>query len=260
MTFTSIAYSLEDRIVTIKLNRPPQRNALDDILVKELTDALIAANRNPQVRAIIITGAGDMFCAGMDLRYLSRISELGQQENLDDARELQKLFQVLHNSKKITIAMVNGAALGGGCGIVAACDFVFAAEHNTKIGTPEVKIGFIPAIILPYLIKRMGEGKAKEFTLSGAIMNSRAAQSAGLVTDVFDDNVLQVKTIEFTQALIHSTSPAAITLLKDLFTRHSEMSELDVTEYAVNLNALARKTEDFKKGIDAFLKKEDIHW
>jgi methylglutaconyl-CoA hydratase len=260
MDYTSLLYSAENRIATITLNHPERRNALDDVMIKELSDVLTSVNRNTQSRVVVITGAGSAFCAGMDLDYLQKYSQLGHEENLEDAHNLMKMLQLIYNLRKPVIAMVNGPALGGGCGIAAACDFVFAGKEKAKLGVPEARLGFIPAIILVYLIKRMGEGAAREFTLRGDILDAATAKTRGLVTEVIEDDQLKPKVYEFAKTLARTTSPASITLTKDLFNRFNEMNVKDAMEYAANLNALVRKTEDFKKGIDSFLKKEKLEW
>jgi len=260
MDYTSLIYSIENRIATIKLNHPAKRNALDDVMIRELSDALSCVNRNNQSRVVVITGAGNAFCAGMNLDYLKKYSEMPHDENLEDARNLMKMLQLIPNLRKPVIAMVNGPALGGGCGIAAACDFVFAGKEKAKIGVPEVRLGFIPAVIIGYLIKRMGEGAAKEFSIRGDILDATSAKARGLVTEVVDDDRLSQRVYEFASELARTTSPASITLIKDLFSRYSEMNLKDAMEYAANLNALVRKTDDFKKGIDSFLKKEKLEW
>ena len=260
MNYTSLKYSTENRISTITLNRPEKRNALDDIMIRELSDVLSNVNRNTQSRIVVITGEGNSFCAGMNLDYLKTYSELPQEQNLEDARNLMKMLQLIPNLRKPIIAMVNGPALGGGCGIAAACDFVFAGKQKAKIGVPEVRLGFIPAVIIGFLIKRMGESSAKEFSLCGDILDATTAMQKGLVSEVVDDDRLSERVYEFACELARTTSPASITLIKDLFSRYSEMNLKDVMEYAANLNALVRKTDDFKKGIDSFLKKEKLEW
>ncbi|HTK83318.1 MAG TPA: enoyl-CoA hydratase-related protein [Bacteroidota bacterium] len=260
MKYTSIEYAVSDRIATVTLNRPERRNALDDAMIKELLEVFNSANRNSEVRAVILTGSGASFCAGMDLDYLKRYSELGHNENLEDARNLMKLLSLIYTLKKPVVAAVNGPAMGGGCGLAAACDFVFAGKSKAKIGAPEVRLGFLPALILLFLIKRMGEGSAKEFVLRGDTIDAEAASLKSLVTEVVDDDKLTARTIEFTLNLCATTSPSSILLTKDLFSRFSEMSMGAALEYAANLNALTRKTEDFKKGIESFMKKEKLEW
>ena len=260
MNYSSILFAVEDRTATVTLNRPERHNALDDVMIKELMDVFTTLNRSNNFRSVVLTEAGSSFCAGMDLGYLQNFSQLGHEENLEDARNLMKLLQLINGLKKPVIAMVNGSALGGGCGLAAACDFVFAAKTTAKLGAPEVRLGFLPAVILFYLIKRMGESRAREFVLRGDILDVESAKERGLVTEIVEDNLLKARVYEFAKNLAQSTSPSSITLVKELFSRFNEMNVRDAMEYAANLNALARKTDDFKKGIESFLKKEKLEW
>lgn len=260
MNYSSLTYVIENRVATITLNRPERRNSLDDVMIKELTDILGLVNRNTTSRVIVLTGAGESFCAGMDLDYLQRYSKLGEMENLEDARNFMRLLQLIHTLKKPIIAMVNGPALGGGCGIAAACDYVFAGRKRALIGTPEVKLGFLPALILVYLIKRMGEGATRELVLRGGVLNAEEAMSKGLVTEVIDDGKLAPTVLEFASKLASTTSASSITLTKELFSRLTEMNSIEFLEYAASLNAMTRRTDDFKKGIESFLSKEKLEW
>ncbi len=260
INYSALTYSLQNRIATITLNRPERRNALDDVMIKELLEAFNVANRTSEVRIVILTGAGTAFCAGMDLAYLQKYSQLGHNENLEDARNFMRLLQLIYGLKKPVIAAVNGAAMGGGCGLVAASDFVFAAREKAAIGSPEVRLGFLPALILMFLIKRMGEGRAKEFVLRGDILDASAAERKGLVTQIVDDEKLLSVANEFAEKFSRTTSASSILLTKDLFSRFNEMAMADALEYAANLNALTRKTDDFKKGIGAFMKKQRPEW
>ncbi len=260
MSFSSLTYEIENRIGTVTLNRPERRNALDDTMIRELSEVFNSINRNNHSRVVVLTGSGSAFCAGMDLEYLKKFSSLSHEENLEDARNLMKMLQAVANVRKPVIAMVNGSAFGGGCGLAAACDYVFVSKEKAKFGVPEVKLGFVPAVILMFLIKRMGYGPTREFVLQGAVIDSAAAKQKGLATEVVDDANLQNAVLEFAGKLASSTSPSSIALTKDLFSRFDEMNVKDLLEYASNLNAIARKTDDFKKGIDSFLNKEKIEW
>ncbi|MBI1803507.1 MAG: enoyl-CoA hydratase/isomerase family protein [Ignavibacteriae bacterium] len=260
MPYSAITYSVEQRSALITLNRPERRNALDDVMIRELTEVFTLLNRNTQARTVILTGSGSSFCSGMDLDYLQRFSQLGQQENLEDAHSFLRLLLLIHNLKKPVIAMVNGPALGGGCGIAAACDFVYAAREKAKVGVPEVRLGFVPAVILVFLIKRMGEGAARECVLRGDILNAATAKDRRLVTEVVDDDKLSSAVFAFAEELARTTSSSSIALTKDLFMRFDEMEAKDAVDYAAQLNALARKTDDFRKGIDSFLNKEKLEW
>jgi methylglutaconyl-CoA hydratase len=260
MDYSTIEFQITERTAIVTMNRPDRRNSLNDVMIKELTDVFGLLQRNQQVRVTIITGAADSFCAGMDLEYLKRQMQLGHEENIADARNLLKLLLAIHNHKKIVIAMVNGPAIGGGCGLASACDFVIGGREKAKLGTPEVKLGFLPAIILLFLVKRLGEGRAREFMLRGSIYNAEGAKNAGLLTEVVGDDELLPFTMEFAKKLAATTSPSSITLTKELFTRFDDLKRTDALDYAVTLNALVRKTADFSKGIQSFLSKEKLEW
>ena len=260
MNYSTLHYTTENRKAIVTLNRPEKRNALDDIMISELNDVFNSINRDQNIRIVIITGAESTFCAGMDLDYLKKFSQKEQTENLEDARQFMKLLLTINGLKKPVIAMVNGPALGGGCGIVAACDFIFASKEKAKLGVPEVRLGFLPAIILVYLIKRMGEGAAREFVLRGDILDASQAKDKGLVTEVVEDKSLRATVNAFADQFASTTSASSISLTKELFSRFNELEYKDALEYAANLNALTRKTDDFKKGIESFLKKEKLQW
>jgi methylglutaconyl-CoA hydratase len=228
-------------------------------MIRELTDSIQTQGRLSENRVVILTGAGGTFCSGMDLDYLQKFSQLNHEENLEDARNLVKLLTTISSCKKPVIAMVNGPAMGGGCGLASACDIVFAAK-SVKLGTPEVRLGFVPAVILFFLIKRVGESKARELSICGKILTAEEAKAIGLVNEVIIDEQLSTNTTNYAEKLALETSPSSVGLTKDLFTRLNEMSVSEFLEYAANLNALTRKTEDFKKGINSFINKEKLQW
>ncbi len=260
MKYTSITLDQKDRVATVTLSRPERRNALDDVMIRELTDAFLTINRDPATRIAVLTGEGKAFCAGMDLGYLRRISELGEHENLEDARNLLTMLRTIHTLRKPVIAMVNGAAMGGGCGLASACDFVFVSEEHGRLGVPEVRIGFVPAVILIFLIRRMGESAAREFALQGGVLDATGAVRTGLATEAVPHDRLGVRVAQFAAELASSTSASSLALTKELLGRLSEMPLPDAMEYSAHLNALARKTDDFKRGLDSFDKKEPPRW
>ncbi len=260
MKYTTITLDQNDRVATVTLSQPARRNALDDVMIRELTDAFLAINRDVTSRVAVLTGEGKAFCSGMDLDYLRKFTDLGEHENLEDARNLLAMLRTVHTLRKPVIAMVNGPAMGGGCGLASACDFVFASSEHAQLGVPEVKIGFVPAVILIFLIKRMGESAAREFVLQGGVLDAESAVRKGLATEVVPHERLRERVAEFARDLATSTSASSVTLTKDLLNRLSEMPLPDAMEYSAHLNALARKTDDFKRGLDSFLKKENPRW
>lgn len=258
--FSTIAVKIDSPIVIITLNRPDQRNALNDVMIRELTEALNAVNRASDIRGVILTGAKGAFCSGMDLEYLKASMTKTHEENLEDARNLHRLLKTLHQLKKVSIAAVNGPAMGGGCGLAAACDYVFLAREKGRMGVPETRLGFVPAIILHYLIKRMGSSRTREFVLQGGLATPSEAVAKGLATEVHIDTLLLDECASFARRIASQTSPSSIALTKELFNRFDEMETEQTLEYADQLNALTRKTEDFKKGIESVIKKEDLTW
>jgi methylglutaconyl-CoA hydratase len=260
MKYSTITLEQNGRVATVTLTQPGRRNALDDVMIREITDAFLAINRDAGVRSAILTGDGKAFCAGMDLGYIRKFSESGEHENLEDARNLMTMLRTIHTLKKPVIAAVNGPAMGGGCGLAAACDFVFISSEHGRIGVPEVRIGFVPAVILLFLIRRMGEGAAREFVLEGATLAAAAAVRKGLATEAVPHESLRGKAIDFAETLASSTSPSSVALTKDLFARIAEMTDSEAMDYASHLNALTRKTDDFRKGLDAAIRKEVPKW
>lgn len=258
--FTSIKFTTETDVAVVEINRPGKRNALNDTLVKELNEVFTHVNKNQIIRAVILTGAGEAFCSGADLEYLKNISQYSVEENQEDSKRLMKMYQSIYECRKPVIAMVNGPALAGGCGLATVCDFIIASEEHAKFGYPEVKIGFIPAIVLIFLIKRIGDGRARELVLSGNIISTAEAKNIGLINQVTKGENLREFTNLFVRDLIEKNSGTAMGLCKEMFASFGNMDTKQSLEYAANLNAFARMTDECKKGINSFLTKEKIKW
>lgn len=259
MNFSCLSYTVERRICFITLSRPEKRNAVDDILVRELTDAFLAASKESGVKVVVLGGEGKAFCAGADLEYLRKLSSFDFSQNLQDSKNLMRLFLLIYTMRKPVIAKVHGAALAGGCGLAAVCDFVVASE-SAKFGFTEVQIGFIPAIVLTFLVRRIGEGRARELALSGRILEPREAQLLGLVTEVVPSERLDARVEELAEGLCNNSSSSSMGLIKEMFSKMDGLNLNDLLEYAANLNAAMRMSDDCKWGIAAFLNKERIHW
>jgi methylglutaconyl-CoA hydratase len=260
MTFTRLLYEVADRRARITLNRPEKRNALDDILVRELTSAFVSAGKDPNVKVILLAGAGAAFCAGADLEYLQRVSKFDLEENRSDSQHLANLFRVIHEIRKPVIALVNGPALAGGCGLATCCDFIIASAENAQFGYTEVRIGFIPAVVMIFLVKRVGEGKARELVLRGNILNAAEAKELGLINIVVPANELDSHASALAQELIDQNSAIGMGLCKEMLSKLPGMNLPDALDFAANMNAAARMTPDCKLGISSFLKKEKPQW
>ena len=171
-----IKYLKENQTGIITLNRPEKRNALNPELVAQLKDKLKEIKDDADVKVLIITGEGKSFCSGADLEYLNSIKDFSSIENEKDSESLAKLFLDIYNFPIPTVAAVNGAAIAGGCGLANVCDFIIADKNNAKFGYSEVKIGFVPAIVSIFLIKKIGEGKARQLLLTGDIVDADKAK------------------------------------------------------------------------------------
>ncbi len=247
-----VNYNLGENSAVISLNRPDKRNALNAELVEELSDAFHQAEENPKVKSVILTGEGKTFCAGADLKYLSEIREHDLLQNEKDSENLARLYLDIYYFNKPVIAAVNGAAIAGGCGLASVCDFIVAST-DSRFGYSEVKIGFIPAVVSIFLIKRIGEGNARSLLLSGDIISGERAYELGLV------NYLTADIYNFSRELavkLNSNSASSTRMTKSMIRNISGLDVKSAVDYCVRLNALSRTTEDFSKGINSFLSEQ----
>jgi methylglutaconyl-CoA hydratase len=248
-----IKYQIKDEVGILTLNRPDKRNALHPELVKQMKSKLKEVEIDNSVKVLIITGEGKAFCAGADLEYLNEMRNYSTLENETDSRELAELFLMIYNFPKIVIAAVNGAAIAGGCGLASVCDLIVADESNAKFGYSEVKIGFIPAIVSSFLIKRLGEGMAKQLLLSGEIIVAKRAYEIGFV-NYLCNNTLEVAMDVASKLKVNSQQSMELT--KDMIRKVAGLSMQDAVEYCIGLNTISRTTKDFKDGINNFLTKK----
>ncbi len=244
-------------VLRLTLNRPDQRNALSRDLVDALHSALDSAA--PDVRVIVLTGEGSAFSAGADLASLQAMQTATAEENLDDSRALSDLFQTIRTHRCPVIARVNGAAIGGGCGLVAACDLAVCAD-DAKLGFPEVRLGFVPAIVLPFVVRKVGEGRARELLLLGGRFTAEQALTAGFVTRVVPSDRLDEVVDKMAVELVTKTSATALSLTKQLFHVTDGLAPDAAARHATLANAFARSTSDFGAGLASFLGKTDPPW
>jgi methylglutaconyl-CoA hydratase len=242
-----------DGIARITLNRPEKRNALNSELIEALKDVLRRAAEVGDVRAIVLSGAGADFCSGADLSALQKIATASVEENLEDARSLMELFTLIRSIRVPVVAAVRGRALAGGCGLATACDIVLAAR-SSRFGYPEVKIGFVPAMVMAILRRNVYEKRAFEIVTLGAEIGAADALSFGLVNQVWDDEAFEDEVDAFVQRFM-KTSGSAVALTKQLLYRTDAMSFEDALQFGVDENVIARMSEDCQKGIGRFLNK-----
>src|SRR5437764_2086937 len=191
-----VIYSVEGVVALITLNRPEKRNALNDALIGALKDSLREADGETDVRVVVITGAGADFCSGADLAALQKISESSVAENLEDAQSLMELFTLIRSVRVPVVAAVRGRALAGGRGLGTACDLVIAAR-SPRFGYPEVKIGFVPAMVAAILRRNLGEKKSFELLTQGFEFSAEEANAIGLVNDIFENEAFDLAAIGY---------------------------------------------------------------
>jgi len=250
---SEITTAVENRVFTITLNRPEKRNALNDALIKRLKDALREAGEDESLRAVVIKGAGKDFCSGADLSALKKISESGAMENHHDANDLRELFSLLRQVKIPVIAAVHGRALAGGCGLATACDLVLATA-DARFGYPEVKIGFVPAMVMAILRRNVSEKRAFELATQGFEFDAATAEKFGLVNRVFPDETFEADVNDYV-SVYKKVSRSAVILSKRLLYQMDGLTFEAALQAGVDANTIARMTEDCQKGIAKFLNK-----
>jgi methylglutaconyl-CoA hydratase len=248
-----VLYELRDGIARITLNRPDKRNALDGDIIGELKAAFSASAADTGCRVVLLTGAGADFCSGADLANLERTAKNSVLDNMADARSTADLFLTMRNHPRPIVAAVQGRALAGGCGIATACDIVLASQ-SARFGYPEVNIGFVPAMVMAILRRSVSEKAAFELVVTGTLVSAGRAYELGLVHRVFADEQFSTE-VEAYVAKLAAKSASALMLSKRLLYNMDSMSFEAALQAGVEINAIARQTEDCREGVERFLKK-----
>jgi methylglutaconyl-CoA hydratase len=260
MKYETIRVELDDNLALITLNRPEKRNALSPLLVEDLCHAFQELELAELVRAVILTGEGDAFCAGADLAHLQAISQYGRRDNIRDSQAIAGLFQSIYAFPRPVIAAVNGPALAGGCGLATVCDLVLAAEETARFGYTEVKIGFVPAIVLNFLLRRVGGVAARELALTGRVIDARRALELGLINEAVPRDRLLERAREIARAIAEETSGEAVAATKWLMNELDGRTLRDGLALAVDTNVESRASAACQYGIRCFLNKEKPEW
>jgi methylglutaconyl-CoA hydratase len=248
-----IKSEIKNNTAIITLNRPEKRNALHPFMVEQLKSKLTEYKKDESVKSLIITGEGSTFCSGADLAYLKQISNNSAIDNYGDSKSLAEMFLMIYEFPKPTIAAVNGNAIAGGCGLASVCDFIIAHPENSKFGYSEVKIGFIPAIVSIFLIKKVGEGLAKQLLLEGENISGKRAYEIGFVNYLAED-VLD-ESLNLAERL-NKNSNESMKQTKQMINNISNLSVREAVNHCINLNVISRSTDDFNKGINSFFNKD----
>jgi methylglutaconyl-CoA hydratase len=254
-----VDFSSENRIGFITLNRPDKRNALSFELIDELKTMFKKAEADTSVKVIVLRAKGEVFCAGADLAYLQKLQSFSFEENLEDSKHLRDLLLTIYTLKKVVIAQVHGHAIAGGCGLASVCDLIVAVP-DAKFGYTEVRLGFVPALVMTFLIRRIGETRAKELLLTGELISAESAKAIGLINRVVNADDLDAHVKGLAKLLVDSSSTQSLERTKRLIGKLPTMPLEQALEHAARENAESRQTEDFKKGVASFLDKTKLTW
>ena len=258
-SFTTLELSIEGGVARIQLNRPELRNAFDDIVIAELTQAFVDAGAAPQVRAIVLGANGPAFCAGANLNWMKRMADYSRDENINDAGKLATMLRTIADCPKPTIACVQGDVYAGGMGLVAACDIAVSVD-TAWYCLSEVKIGLIPATISPYVLRAMGTRAAQRYFLTAERFTATEAHRIGFVHEVVAADALDAKVAEVVKALT-SASPAAVrackTLIADVAGQDIDDALIEKTVQGI---ADIRASEEGREGVRSFLEKRKPSW
>lgn len=248
-------------VLTLSMDRPQVHNAFDAVMIRELTAALQAADQDETTRVVVITGSGSSFSAGADMNWMRSLKDASLEDNENDALELAGLMRSLNYLSKPSIARINGAAFGGGLGLIAACDITIAVD-SARFGLTEARLGLAPAVISPYVFRRIGEGNARRYFLSGERFDARQAKDIGLIQQYVAAGQLDETVEDMIRALLKG-GPLAVAQCKQLafaVAGHSAKSQQTLDEYTAKLIARLRVSAEGQEGLAAFLEKRKPAW
>ena len=257
MSFATILVRDEDGIRRITLNRPERRNAMTPEMQEELMLAMEESVESDS-RVVVFAGAGDAFCAGLDLSALQGMNDRSEAEYTADAKRIARLFRTLFELPKPTIALVQGPAIAGGTGLATMCDFTLAAP-GAKFGYTEVRIGFVPAVVSAFLTLQIGEKQARDLLLTARLFTADEALRLGLVNEVVEAEKLETRCAELV-GVLKGNSPEALGATKRLLAAQNKAWLDAALRAAFRANAEARGTYDFREGVGAFLEKRKPVW
>ncbi len=257
--YKTIEIVSENNISSLWLNRPEVHNAFNEQMIFELKHYFESTIDDKNTRLIILIGRGKSFCAGADIKWLKSVVKYSFDKNYEESLQLSKCLNAIYNCPIPTMAIVHGASMGGANGLLAACDFAYAHE-DTTFSLSEVKIGIIPAAISPYIIKRVGEFKTRELTITGKRFKAGDAEKYNLINSSFDEFQMEDEVNKVIK-LILSSGPSAIRKGKELiYNVVNNISLEDAIEYTAKIIAEIRTSDEGQEGMNAFLEKRKPNW
>ncbi len=256
--YKTVRCYVEDRVAKIVFSRPEVHNAFNDTMIFELLDVVGKLREPSDVRVVVITGEGKSFCAGADVNWMRKVMDFSFEENFQESLKLAELMYSLYSLDLPTIAMINGAAIGGGMGFVSAADIAVAAS-NAKFSLSEVKLGLVPACISPYVIRKAGEASCRRLMLTGERISADEALKIGLVGAVVEPDELESAVGGLVETLV-SSGPGAIAACKKLLREVPGMSLEDAKRFTAESLAHLRVSEEGQEGMRAFLEKRRPSW
>jgi methylglutaconyl-CoA hydratase len=245
-------------VARITLDRPDVRNAFDEIMIEELHRVCDELAARDDVRVVVLTGAGNVFCAGADLNWMKKVAKYTYEENLEDARYFARMMEKLYRLPKATVAMVNGPCMGGGVGLVSTCDVVVAST-DAVFALREILLGIAPATISPYVLRKIGERWAHDYFLTGRKFDAERGREIGLVDDVVAPGELEAQTERWAKRFLHA-GPRALAATKELINRVSWARIDDIQDYMAETIAKLRGSEEGQEGFAAFFEKRKPDW
>lgn len=254
----TIVFSIKNLVAKVILNRPEIHNAFNEVMISELTEVFKEIKEDKKIRVVVLTGNGKSFCAGADLNWMKKIIDFSYEENIKESLALAELFYIMYTLPKPVIAKVNGAAIGGGAGLVSVCDLVIASE-KAKFSLSEVKLGLVPACISPYVLRRVGERVCRELFLTGQRIDAKKGFELGLVNQVVPHDKLDELTEDLVKKLT-SSGPNALAMCKDLLSKVPQMNFDQAKKYTAEVIAKLRISEEGQEGMSAFFEKRKPKW
>ena len=255
---TSLGVEIEGSIARITLNRPEVHNAFDGRLIAELTDCYVRLGTEASIRVIVLAGAGTSFCAGADLGWMRRMADYTEEENRADARKLQQMFTEIARCPKVTIARVQGAAIGGGAGLVAVCDIAISVPEAI-FALSEVRLGLVPAVIAPYILEKIGAGAARALFVTGERFGAGTALRLGLVQHIVPAAELEMA-VQQKADLACQAGPEAVAEAKRLLTAIVGQTPDETASATVACIAALRVSPEGQEGMRAFFEKRKPNW